>query len=59
MSRQEQRGVSAPQGGREEPSYGVGGFAQLTMLSRDGIATQVVRRWPDEVGRRLGPGGKA
>ena len=54
---EEQRGVSAPQGGREEPSYGVGGFAQMTMVSRDMIGTQVVRRWPDEIGRRLGLAG--
>ena len=52
---EEQRGVSAQQGGREERPHGVGGFEQLTMLSRDMIGTQVVRRWPDEIGRRLGP----
>ena len=36
--------------------HGVGGFAQLTTLQRDGIiTTRILRRWPDEVGERIEP----
>lgn len=52
---EEQRGVSPPQGGREKPSYDFGGFAQLMMVSRDMIMTQIARRWSDQIGLRFGP----
>jgi hypothetical protein len=51
---EEQRGVSAFQGDRDVPSHGVGGFAQLTLVGRDHIETRIMRRWPDEIGGRLG-----
>ena len=49
-----QRGVAACQGGREEPSHGVGGFAQMTFVGRHQITTAIMRRWPDAIGERLG-----
>lgn len=33
---------------------GVGGFGQLTSITRDGISTRVIHRWPDEVGQPIG-----
>lgn len=48
-----QRGVAACQGDRDQPSHGVGGFAQLTLVARDRIETRVMRRWPDAIGERL------
>lgn len=32
----------------------VGGFAQLTVINRQLIQTQIIRRWPDRIGERLG-----
>ena len=31
----------------------VGGFVQHTIVTRQGITTQVVHRWPDQVGRPI------
>ncbi|TDR89111.1 hypothetical protein [Enterovirga rhinocerotis] len=36
------------------PSGGVGAFAQLTTVTRSGISTRIVRRWPDRIGKKLG-----
>lgn len=33
---------------------GIGGFVQLTMISRQGTMTQILRRWPDEIGEPIG-----
>lgn len=33
---------------------GVGGFAQLTTITREGITTKVIHHWPDEVGQPIG-----
>lgn len=33
---------------------GVGGFAQLTVITRELIQTQIVKRWPDQVGQKMG-----
>lgn len=33
---------------------GVGGFAQVTSITRDGISTRVIHRWADEVGQPIG-----
>lgn len=33
---------------------GVGGFAQVTSITREGITTRVIHRWPDEVGQPIG-----
>jgi hypothetical protein len=33
---------------------GVGGFAQVTSITRDGIVTKVIHRWPDEIGHQIG-----
>lgn len=38
-----------------EPVFGVGGFAQLTTIRRDMITTEVLHRWPDEVGKKIAP----
>jgi hypothetical protein len=40
--------------GFSEGFCGVGGFAQLTTVTADGISTRIVRRWPDVVGERFG-----
>ncbi|MCK1401967.1 hypothetical protein IVB45_17810 [Bradyrhizobium sp. 4] len=32
----------------------VGGLAQLTTITREGIFTKVLKRWPDRVGQRIG-----
>lgn len=31
----------------------VGGLGMLTTITRDGISTKVVKRWPDRVGRLI------
>jgi hypothetical protein len=49
-----QRAVAAPQGGRAQPSHGVGAFAQMTLVGRDHIETRIMRRWPDPIGAPLG-----
>lgn len=33
---------------------GVGGFAQVTSITREGISTRVIHRWYDEVGQPIG-----
>lgn len=33
----------------------VGGFAQLTTLTTDGITTRVLKRWPDKVNEKISP----
>jgi hypothetical protein len=33
---------------------GVGGFAQLTTVTRDAITTRIVRRWSDQIGNIIG-----
>jgi len=32
----------------------IGGFAQLTSVTADGISTRVIHRWPDRVGSKIG-----
>lgn len=51
---EEQRGVAGLQGG-DEPVHGVGGFAQATTVTRDGISSRILRRWADPVGVPLRP----
>lgn len=36
-------------------AYSVGGFAQCVTISRDGIRSQILKNWPDEIGRRIQP----
>ena len=33
----------------------IGCFAQITTVTRDAITTRILRRWPDEIGKRTGP----
>lgn len=33
----------------------VGGFGQLTIVSQYGISSKIIKRWPDEYGKPLGP----
>jgi len=40
--------------GGDRSFVGVGGFAQLTSITRDGISTRVIHRWPDEIGEPIG-----
>lgn len=35
--------------------YGVGGFIEHVAITREGIDRQIVRVWPDEVGRAIEP----
>ncbi|GJE46194.1 hypothetical protein [Methylobacterium soli] len=44
-------------GSAAETAYVVGGAAVLTEVSEAGIAQRIVKRWPDEVGRRIEPEG--
>ena len=34
---------------------GVGGFLQLTTITRDEIASRIIHRWPDKIGERIDP----
>jgi hypothetical protein len=45
--------VTIAAGGRER--FGVGGFAQLTTVRPSGIATEILARWPDVIGRPIDP----
>lgn len=54
-----QRHCKAIQGEETEPSYGVGGFAQLTTVRAGEITTRILRRWPDRIGEKLGQIGAA
>lgn len=49
-----QRHISAMQGG-DRPVHGVGAFAQATTVTRDGISSRILRRWPDAIGVPLQP----
>mgnify|MGYP001002900966 CR=1 FL=1 len=40
--------------GGDRNFVGVGGFAQLTSITREGISTRVIHRWSDEVGQPIG-----
>jgi hypothetical protein len=35
--------------------YVVGGFVQVTSVSSNGVNSEIVHRWPDELGRRIEP----
>ncbi len=35
--------------------YSVGGFLQLTVLTRDRITSEIVHRWPDPLGEKIDP----
>jgi hypothetical protein len=35
------------------PGYVVGGFCQRTHITREGITTTIVRRWPDKIGEPI------
>lgn len=48
------RVVEAQRRFHEDGRHGVGGFAQCTVLDRQGISSRVVRRWDDVMGERLG-----
>lgn len=51
---EEQRSVAGLQGG-DEPVHGVGGFAQATTITREGISSRILHRWADPVGVPLRP----
>ena len=38
-----------------EAEHIVGGFVQLTTVSRDGISTRILHRWPDTIGETIRP----
>ena len=33
----------------------IGGFMQLARVTREGISSRIIHRWPDEIGKRLAP----
>ena len=33
----------------------IGGFVQLARVTREGISSRIIHRWPDEIGKRLAP----
>lgn len=35
------------------PAFGCGGFIELASLTHDGFSSQIVHRWPDEVGKLI------
>ena len=35
--------------------FAIGGFAQHTTVSRDGISVKILERWPDQIGRTVMP----
>ena len=39
---------------RDESLVIVGGFAQMTTITPDGISTKVLKRWPDQFGKPIG-----
>jgi hypothetical protein len=49
------RRVMEPRFGARGYVYVVGGFVQLTSVSSDGVNSQILHRWPDELGRRIEP----
>lgn len=51
---EQQRLVRGQHAGTGPTVAGVGGFCQLSTVTRDGIWTGVVKRWPDQVGEPLG-----
>lgn len=38
------------------PRYAVGGFAQLTTVRRGEFSSRILRRWPDQIGEKIGGG---
>lgn len=52
---QRQRKHEACDGWNAVPTHIVGGFAQLTTVSRDGITTKILHRWPDKIGETIKP----
>ncbi|TDR95647.1 hypothetical protein [Enterovirga rhinocerotis] len=32
---------------------GIGGFAEVTTITRELTQTQILRRWPDRIGKRM------
>jgi hypothetical protein len=38
-----------------QSTFGIGGFAQLTTVARDRITTEILHRWPDQVGKKIVP----
>jgi hypothetical protein len=44
-------------GQKPEPlmAYSVGGFVQCATISRDGIRSQILKNWPNEIGRPILP----
>ncbi|AWI87851.1 hypothetical protein C0214_05775 [Methylobacterium sp. DM1] len=37
------------------PGYVVGGFIEMTVLSRDHVESFIAHRWPNEIGRAADP----
>jgi len=40
-----------------KPRHLIGGFAELTTITRDGLKSKILREWPDAVGKKIAPEG--
>lgn len=38
-----------------EPIYGIGGFVDHTVISREGVTVSKIHEWPDEIGKKIDP----
>lgn len=48
-----QREIIEDHGPQGIPTSYVGGFLQVTTVTRDEIATKIIHRWPDQIGERI------
>lgn len=49
-----QRAIAWPLGLDGALTKGVGGFAQLTIVSRESVTSRILCRWPDKIGEKIG-----
>lgn len=44
-----------PEDESEEPQYLIGGQCDLTTVTRNGVHTETLRTWPDQIGKKIDP----
>ena len=47
--------MGVAQGRRGKFDFGCGGFLQIALLQKDSFSSQIVHRWPDEIGKPVDP----
>jgi hypothetical protein len=48
--------TTTPSDPTETPLYPIGGFVQRVDMTKDGMATRIIHRWPeDSIGERINP----